>query len=121
MFKTIKDLEKKIESLDKTFGMCKVRLIHEGGEGEGIWAVPADADSKAKLDNDASIDEYAFVRLCNMPLGWNGLSWGGLVRVKTAGSDRAVGNLDEQNLAELREDRKNLSKLIAEELAKEKK
>lgn len=114
MFKNVKDLEKTIGGLEKEFGFCKVRLVHEDGPGEGIWAVPVDAASKKKLDNDHSTGEYAFIRLCNTPLGWNNLTWGGLVRVKTAGDQRAVGNLDEQDLIEIKEDRANLVAICEE-------
>lgn len=118
MFKTLKALEKEVSKLEKSFGLCKVRLIHEDGSGEGIWAVPADAESKARLDNDKSQDEFAFVRLCNMPLGWNNLNWGGLVRVKTNGEIRADGHLEEQDLPQIRNDQQNVSTLVLEELAK---
>lgn len=117
MFKTFKELEDKIGELDKSLGLCKVRLIHEDGGGEGIWAVPLDPGSKAKLESDSSKGEYAYVRLCNTPLGWNNLTWGGLVRVKTSGELRAVGNLDEQDLPDLKADRDNLTTLVNAELA----
>ena len=114
MIKNVKELEQKISALEKEFGLCKVNLVHEGEGNEGIWAVPTDADSKAKLDNDNSTGEFAFVRLCNMPLGWNGLTWGGLVRVKTAGTNRAVGNINEQDIKEVKEDRDNLTAICEE-------
>jgi hypothetical protein len=117
MFKNVKGLEKAVEKLEKEFGLCKVNLVHEEGMNEGIWAVPIDADSKAKLDSDVSRDEYAFVRLCNAPLGWNDLTWGGLVRVKTSGDQRALGHLNEQNVKEIKEDRANLV-AICEEASK---
>lgn len=115
MFKSLKELEKTVQKLDKTLGLTKVRLVHASGDGEGIWAVPTDADSKAKLESDLSHNEFAFVRLMNQPLGWNDLSWGGLVRVKTNGRLRADGILDDQDLPEIIADRANIQELIAEE------
>ena len=121
MFKKFKDLEKKIDALDKSFGLIKVRLIHESGDSEGIWAVPTDSDSNDKIHSDTSNGEFAFVRLCNTPLGWNDLTWGGLVRVRTAGSQRPVARLEDQETPELDTDKTNLSALIVEEIARREK
>lgn len=120
MFKKFKDLEKKIDGLDKSFGLLKVNLVHESGN-EGIWAVPADADSKTKMESDDSNGEFAFVRLCNTPLGWNDLTWGGLVRVKTNGSERPSAHLEDQKIPMLDADKTNLSALVVEEIARREK
>lgn len=121
MFKKFKDLEKKIEELDKSLGLLKVNLIHEGGEGEGIWAVPADPGSKAKIMADSSRGDFAFVRLCNTPLGWNDLTWGGLVRVKTNGDQRPMAHLEDQKMPEIDADKANLGALVVEEIARREK
>lgn len=112
MFKTIDELNNEIEGLNKKLGITKVNLVHESGEHEGIWAIPLDEESKAKLDSDTSNGEFAFVRLMNQPLGWNDLSWGGLVRVRTNGDKRAYAEVSDQNLKALTEDRKNLAELF---------
>lgn len=121
MFKTFKELEKKIDALDKALGLVKVNLIHEDGETEGIWAVPVDPGSKARILSESSHNEFAFVRLCNTPLGWNGLTWGGLVRVKTRGDERPEARLHDQAMPMIDNDKTNLSTLVAEELARREK
>jgi hypothetical protein len=114
----MKELEKEVGKLDKSFGLIKVNLVHETGDNEGIWAVPADATSAAKTKNDNSNGEFVMVRLCNQPLGWNNLTWGGLVRAKTKGSMRPDAFLEDQGMPLLDSDKSNLGNLVVEELAK---
>lgn len=109
---TIDELEATIQKLEKDFGFVKVNLVHEGSGNEGIWAVPIDKESDDKLRSDLSNGEHAFVRLANQPLGWNGLTWGGLVRVKTVGSNRPMAHVSDQNLQILEDDKKSLRVII---------
>lgn len=112
--KTYREFDKSVAKLDKQFGMGKVALIHEDGMGEGIWYTPANAESKKILDGN-SYDEFAFVRLANQPLGWNDLTWGGLVKVRTKGPElRPEGRLEDQTDEIIRTDREQILKLRAE-------
>lgn len=96
MTKEEKQLEILVNELIEKYGYLKVSLIHETGN-EGIWAVPIDDESESKLRSDYSLGEYAWVRLCNTPLGWGNTSWGSLIKVITAGKNRAKGTLADQD------------------------
>lgn len=120
MIKSLTDLETTLANLQKKYGYLKVNLVREGetgGNGEGIWAVPVDDESKQTLNSESSQGEFAMVRVCNMPFSWENLTWGGLVRAKTLGSKRPAAYLPDQDLPEIKEDWANLAKIF--ESAKE--
>lgn len=86
----IKALETTVEGLINKYKHCKVNLIHPEGDKEGIWAVPADVESKAAYDDENSFDKEIRVRLLNRPLGWAVKDWGDEIIAKTRGTERPV-------------------------------
>lgn len=116
---TFDELQAQLTAGVEKYGHLKVTLVHADGSTEGIWAVPADAESAARYRTSNSRDEAVLVRLTNVPLGWNGLTWGGLVRARTQGERRPEAQLHDQ--AGLALDRERLRDLVAAELARREK
>ena len=81
-------LEDRIQKLVAQFGHCKVNLVYEDGENEGVWVVPIDAESRKLIDDDNSRGDLVRVLLCNQPLGWCGKSWGDEIVAETQGDCR---------------------------------
>lgn len=104
-------LNKLVSALVKQFNYCKINLIYAEGVSEGVWCVPVTKEDSRKLRGDSS-GEFAFVRLMNASLGWNHLTWGGLIKVITNGNSRATARLADQTDAILLSDRENLQALV---------
>lgn len=117
--KSMKQLGELIEKLSKQFSMNKINLVHARSGTEGIWAIPVDAAQKKLWRNDASHDELFYVRVANLPLGWCGVPWGGLVAVRTKGKDRPCAVAADQRYEALQAHNKKLFELVAAEMAKQ--
>ncbi len=90
--KTPKEIhEERVERLVQEFGHIKVNLTRcidrSENNGEGVWAVPCDAHSKAMATSDYSKGSPIEVFLCNEPFEWP-CEWGTRVFAKTRGANR---------------------------------
>ena len=113
MFDSVEELSGETKRLEDKYNLIKVNLSH-GDSNEGIWAVPVDDSSNKKLNDDESREEPVTCRVVNMPLGWNSLTWGGLVVARTNGDKRAIAYVGEQSTEVLRKDRENLWSIFEE-------